>query len=188
MRKQFYRLMPVGIVSFAISLFAAGIMYAGEEEEVLAKAVVLSQFSLYDCVARVSKGAAIAISAKFEMDEAGKLSLSIYSADGGLAKDSEKNTYSEISGDPTVKSLKTESAAITDPGDLKAAKEQLKVLSASKLSLLGLIGRAQKEQPGILISATPALENQKPCCVFMILAKGKTVKVVYDVVTGKKIP
>src|SRR5262245_59460880 len=44
----------------------------------------------------------VSVSAKFEMDDKGQLSLSVYTAEKGLAVDAEHNVLKELSGSPTA--------------------------------------------------------------------------------------
>ena len=75
---------------------------------------------------------------------------------------------------------------IKEGEDLQAAKEQLKVLATSKLSLLDLIAKAEKDQPGTVLSAVPEVEGGKNVCEVRVLSQGKVTEIHYDVMTGEK--
>ena len=159
--KQIIRFVIIGI--FALGVFGAKTVAAENEKDIaLLKVLPTSKISLSEGIVQAAKGTATAISAKFELDDSGKLSLSIYIAEEGIAKDVEHNTFKEVSGDPTAEKWAPESEVVKDADDLKAAKDQLKILSGTKLSLLDFISMAQKDRQGIVFSAIPTIENHSP--------------------------
>src|SRR2546423_15178703 len=70
-----------------------------KELQAVAQALAKSKLSLLAGIRQASQGSARAISAKFELED-GKLSLSVYTAEKGLAVPAEKNVLQELSGSP----------------------------------------------------------------------------------------
>src|SRR5471030_1935976 len=70
-----------------------------KELQAVAQALSKSKISLLDGIRQSSHGSAAAISAKFELED-GKLSLSVYTAEKGLAVPAEQNVLQELSGSP----------------------------------------------------------------------------------------
>src|SRR5437762_5885318 len=70
-----------------------------KELQAVAQALGKSKLSLLAGIRQASQGSAKAISAKFELED-GKLSLSVYTAEKGLAVPAEKNVLQELSGSP----------------------------------------------------------------------------------------
>src|SRR5213592_5130859 len=66
-----------------------------KELQAVAQALGKSKLSLLAGIRQASQGSAKAISAKFELED-GKLSLSVYTAEKGLAVPAEKNVLQEL--------------------------------------------------------------------------------------------
>lgn len=66
----------------------------------LAGALKQSKLTLADGIRQAGRNGAAVISAKFEFDDAGKLSLSVYAAQKGTATAPEGNVLEELSGSP----------------------------------------------------------------------------------------
>src|SRR4029077_18984821 len=81
-----------GVVSAATAVLAAD---AGKDQAALIKALTQSKISLLDGLRQSTKGTEVPISAKFEFDDKGKLSLSVYTVEKGVATDAEKNVLKE---------------------------------------------------------------------------------------------
>ena len=64
------------------------------------------------------------------------------------------------------------------------ASTQLTIMSLSKLSLLDVIAKAEKDQPGTVYSINPKMQDRKAVFVVLVAAKGKSIELVYDAVTG----
>src|SRR5881296_1175876 len=64
----------------------------------LLKVLSNSKHSLADGIRQATKSTEVPISAKFELDDNGKLSLSVYTAEKGLTTDAEHNILKELSG------------------------------------------------------------------------------------------
>src|SRR5262245_38391035 len=75
-----------------------------------------------------AKAPETAISAKFELNDAGQLSLSVYTAEKGLSVDAEHNVLKELSGSPTA-SWKPEVEVFEDVPHVSRSAQQLAVMA-----------------------------------------------------------
>src|SRR5262245_30835547 len=94
--------MVVSILT-GLALVAAGMVaLAGERAESdLLTAVPSAKQTLAAGIRQSqTKAPEAAISAKFELDDKGQLSLSVYTAEKGLSVDAEHNVLKELSGSP----------------------------------------------------------------------------------------
>ena len=74
--------------------------YDDEETTALLQVLNNSKVSMAEGVQQLTKGGEAAISAKYELDDNKKLSLSVYTAEKGLGADPEHNVLKEFSGSP----------------------------------------------------------------------------------------
>jgi len=123
------------------------------------------------------------ISAKFEIDDKGSLSLSVYTAEKGLAVDAEHNVLKELSGGPAEK-WTPEIEVFKDVPHVSRAAQQLAVMAVSHLSLADVVKRAEKDQPGTVYSVIPVLRDRKPVFGVRVATGGETVELTYDAMTG----
>jgi hypothetical protein len=131
-----------------------------------------------------AKSPEVAISAKFELEE-GKLSLSVYTAEKGLGTDAEHNVLKELAGSPEASEWKPEVEVFKDVPHVSRASQQLALMSLSKFSLLDILQKAEKDQPGTVFSITPVLRDRKAHFVVLVAAEGKVVELQYDLMTGE---
>ena len=134
----------------------------------------------------------VAISAKFELDDNGKLSLSVYTAGKGLETDAEHNVLQELAGSPEDKAWKPEIEVFKDVEHVSRSSQQLTLMVLSPLSLKEILAKVQKDHPGTLLSITPRLEGRK--AFFQVqVAVGDNVNAGgideyrYDLLTGKEV-
>jgi len=123
------------------------------------------------------------ISAKFEMDDKGQLSLSVYTAAKGLGTDAEHNTLQEVSGSPEYESWRPETETFKDPEHVARASEQETLMSLTRISLLDVAAKAAK-RGGTVFSVTPDVRGRKPVFVVQVANKGKVQELTYDLVSG----
>jgi hypothetical protein len=133
-----------------------------------------------------AKAPEVAISAKFELEE-GKLSLSVYTAEKGLGADAEHNVLKELAGSPVADEWKPEVEVFKDVPHVARASQQLTLMSLSKFTLLDILERVEKDQPGTVFSIAPVLRDRKPQFVVLVAADGKAVELRYDLMTGGRI-
>jgi hypothetical protein len=133
-----------------------------------------------------AKSPEVAISAKFELEE-GKLSLSVYTAEKGLGADAEHNVLKELSGSPEAAQWKPQVEVFKDVPHVSRSAQQLALMSLSRLSLLDVLEKAEKDQRGTAFSITPVLHDRKAQFVVLVAAEGKVVELRYDLMTGERI-
>lgn len=173
------------LVACAVGL-AAGGAYCADQAD-LVKALSRSKLSLADGIRAASKDGAAVISAKFEFDDAGKLSLSVYVASKGTAVPAEDNVLEELSGSPEQGAWTPEVEVFKDVPHVARSSEQLTLLSLTQVTLLDLIGKAQPAHPGTVVSITPQVKRHKPVAVMLIANGGKLTELTYQLVDGKLI-
>ena len=150
----------------------------GESKELQAVAQALgkSKLSLLAGIRQASQGSAKAISAKFELED-GKLSLSVYTAEKGLAVPAEKNVLQELSGSPEQDKWTPKVEVFRDVPHVARSAEQLAVMSLGRKSLAAVIAEVRKAHPGTVFSITPAIRNHRPVAVVLLANKGKVTTV-----------
>jgi hypothetical protein len=182
--------------TFAIALMAsilvadilshgAGRVLAADEEQRLHQALAGTKHTLADGIEQAAKSPAVALSAKFEIED-GKLSLSVYTAEKGLATPAEKNVLKEFAGSPLAEKWTPEVERFKDVAHVSRASEQLTLLAVSQTSLLDIAKNAQRDQIGTIISITPVLENRNPLFVVQVDFNGRLVELRYNM-KGERI-
>jgi hypothetical protein len=96
------------------------------------------------------------IEAKFELDDSGALSLSIYAAPSGY------DVFKEVSGSPTSAPWKPSAELITAREDLVNSAFDLTILQQGRLGLAAAVRQALAKQPGTAYWAVPTLHGKKP--------------------------
>ena len=143
-----------------------------------AKAVPLlgkANITLVQGIQQVGAKFGPAIEAKFELDDSGALSLSVYPAARGLKNDAEFNVFEEASGSPTGSTWKPSLEVFKDREHLTRSAFDLTLMQQSKISLATAVQRALAKQPGIAYWAIPALQRKKPVIgVYIRSSDGKT--------------
>jgi uncharacterized membrane protein YkoI len=178
-----------GILVLTIGMLASQTSFASDaaEQAALLQALPKSKLTLSDGLKQATKGAEMPISAKFELDDDKHLSLSIYTAEKGLAVDSEHNVLKELSGSPEKAPWKAEVEVFKDIPHVARASGQLALAAISKHSLLDVVAQAQKEHSGMVLSISPAVQERLPVFVVLVADKGKVTEYVYDAMTGKPV-
>ncbi len=161
--------------------------YGDEETAALLKVLSNSKLSLADGVRQMSKGGEAAISAKFELDDSKKLSLSVYTAQKGLGEDPEHNVLKELSGSPEQTPWSPEAEVFKDLEHVSRASEHLTLMALTKDSLADFIAMAQKQHKGMVFSAIPEVQSHRPVLVVLLADNGKVNEVRYDLETGRAI-
>jgi len=152
----------------------------GEDYTGLLKVLSNSKHSLADGIRQATKSTEVPISAKFELDDNGKLSLSVYTAEKGLTTDAEQNVLKELSGSPETAEWKPEVEVFKDPEHLKRAAEQQTLMALSQMSLLDVIAKAQKQQRGTVFSVTPVIVGNQPKFNVLVANNGRVITLAYD--------
>src|SRR6266571_1563391 len=147
-----------------------------KELQAVAQALGKSKLSLLAGIRQASQGSAKAISAKFELED-GKLSLSVYTAEKGLAVPAEKNVLQELSGIPEQDKWTPKVEVFKDVPHVARSAEQLAVMSLGRKSLAAVIAEVRKTHTGTVFSITPAIRNHRPVAVVLLAQKGKVTTV-----------
>jgi hypothetical protein len=176
-------LMATTLASFAV--LGAAIATPTRSDDLL-QALSKSKHSLVDGIKQLSKAPTEAISAKFELED-GKLSLSVYTVAKGLDVDAEHNVLQEVAGSPEADAWTPEAEVFKDVEHVSRSSTQLTLMSLSKLSLLDVLKKAEKDQTGTAYSITPVLQGRKAVFSVLVAAQGKSVEVQYDLATGDRI-
>ena len=174
----------------ALALAPIGAVIAADEpnqhdEAALLKALPNSKMSLADGIAQAAKSDGAPISAKFEFDDHGKLSLSVYTAEKGLTVAPAQNVLKELSGSPEQASWKPEMEVFKDAEHVTRASEHLSLLSGSSYSLVDFINKAQARAPGNALSITPTVFKGIKVALVQLAVKGKVVDLLYNLKTGE---
>ena len=98
---------------------------SGHDQVALVKALPQSKHSLMDGLRQATKPPEVPIPAKFEFDDAGKLSLSIYTAEKGVSVDPEKNVLKELSGSPAQDKWTPEVEVFKDVPHVARSSQQI---------------------------------------------------------------
>ncbi len=186
MRTWVLALLGVGVLATGIALARPG-----EEEETTAllKELPKAKHTLSDGIRQAAaKAPAVAISAKFELDDNKKLSLSVYTAGKGLGGDAEENVLQEVVGSPEVEKWTTETEVFKDVEHVARSAQQLTLMALAPSSLLDVIAKAEKDHPGTVFSVKPKLEGRKARFEVIVAAGGKAQEYEYDLLTGNAIP
>ena len=189
---SFLRLIGTALTTASVALVAnQGLLekvYADEDTAAVLKVLGNSKLSLADGVRQVSKGGEAAISAKFELDDDKKLSLSVYTAEKGLAVDPEHNVLKEFSGDPSKMPWSPEAEVFKDLEHVSRASEHLTLMALAKHSLADFITMTQKQHKGTVFSAIPQVQNHRPVLLVLTADQGRVNEYRYDLITGNALP
>ncbi len=193
-----FRQIPSRLRMFGAVLLCAGLaviasqislakQYNDEETGALLNVLNNSQVGMAEGIRQLTKGGEAAISAKYELDDDKKLSLSVYTAERGLAEDPEHNVLKELSGSPEQSPWAPHAEVFQDIPHVARASGHLMLISLSRRSLADYIDTAQKQQKGKVFSAIPEVKNGRPVLLVLVADQGKVKEVRYDLETGQAI-
>lgn len=163
----------------------AGLALAADMDQQLHQALAGTKHTLAEGIAEAAKAPAVALSARFEIED-GQLLLSVDTAEKGLAALAEKNVLKELAGSPLAEKWEPEVESFKDVAHVSRASEQLTLLATSQTTLLDIATNAQRDQLGTIISITPVLRNRSPLFVVQVDFNGRTVELDYDM-KGERI-
>lgn len=184
-RNAINRSLPFALLIGAVVGAPAHAQEAKGSQAALVAALSKSKLTLADGVRQAARNSGAPISAKFEFDDAGKLSLSVYTAQKGLAVAPEQNVLQELSGSPEESSWKPEVEVFKDVPHATRAATQLTLMSLSRMQLLDLIAQAQKQHGGKVLSATPEIRQGKPVVAVELVRDGKSTETYYPLLSNK---
>ena len=186
------RISRMSIAAFgALALLTCAVMLparaAHDDDAALLKALPASKLSLVGGIEQVSKNGEAAISAKFEMDDGGKLSLSVYTAQKGLAVDAENNVLKEYGGSPETTPWAPGAEVFKDIPHVARASSQLALMSLSRHSLAQLVTMVQKSSKGTVLSATPGLVRGRAVLAVSVVHAGHVTTSHVDLVSSRPV-
>src|SRR5262245_53553669 len=118
-----------GVVVLAGLAGRAGLALAEGGAADVVKALPSAKVTLSSGIQQAqAKSPEVSISAKFEMDDKGQLSLSVYTAEKGLAVDAEHNVLKELSGSPAAAKWSPEVEVFKDVPHVSRSSQQLAVM------------------------------------------------------------
>ena len=147
-----------------------------KDTKALLEALGKTKHTLIDGVRQAAKGGAVAISAKFELED-GKLSLSVYTAEKGLSIPPEQNLLQELSGSSEQDKWQPTVEVFKDVPHVARSSQQLTLMALGKASLTNIIARVEKTQSGTVFSVTPVIRNHKAVAEVLVADDGKVKKV-----------
>jgi hypothetical protein len=161
----------IGVIAAGISSIFGRSAWAEHDIDASALAKALSEASiLLDQGLKASEREGKPISAEYELED-GALQLSIFTMKG--------DKFTEVIVDHKTGSIK-EAEPITDPDDLKDAKDQAEAMGKAKLSLEEAIRDAVNANSGYrAVSVTPMLSGDQPEASISLL-KGEEIKEVTE--------
>ena len=172
-RLSLLKLSAVAMLAAVWSVTAAD---EAKDSQALLSELGKTKLTLRQGVQQAAKGGEVPISAKFELED-GKLSLSVYTAEKGLAVPPEKNVLKELSGSPEGE-WKPGVEVFKDVPHVARSSEQLTLMALGKASLADIIARVEKAQSGTVFSVTPVVRNHKPVAEVLVAEKGKVKRVL----------
>jgi hypothetical protein len=137
-----------------------------------------SRITMAQALARSEARDGPAIEAKFELDDQGHLSLSIYPVGHGMATDAERNTFFEAAGDPTAATFSPALTEFTVPDveHLTRAARDLTLVQTAGLSLRAAVAFAQARMPGgFVFWAIPTIREARAGYGVYVLGRDGTV-------------
>jgi hypothetical protein len=123
-----------------------------------------SQITMADALAQAEAEHGDLIEAKFELDDNGKLSLSIYPVGKGLGIDSERNSFFELAGDPTVTPFSGELTEfkVPDVEHLTRSSRDLTLVQTIGMSLRRAVDVAAEQiAGGVVYWAIPTIRGTR---------------------------
>ena len=179
---------PLTISTCAAMLMAAFVARADTKVDDLAlcKEITKTKASLSEGIRQSSKSET-PISAKFEFDDQGRLSLSVYTAAKGTSVDAEANVLKEWAGTPESGQWRPVAETFKDSEHVARASEQLTLMALTSKTLVDIAAKADKEQLGSTYSITPVLRGKKAYFEVRFLDKGKITEVRYDLFSASKV-
>ena len=178
----------LALVTFLAIGLVIPMTWAGDDADqaALVQALAKTKVSLADGLKQSTKGTEVPISAKFELDDKKQLSLSVYTAEKGLAVDSEHNVLKELAGSPEKTPWAPEVEVFKDIPHVARASAHLTVTGISKLALVDVVSKVHKAHPGTVLSITPATHAGRPVFVVQVVSKGKVCEYAYDAISGSQ--
>lgn len=174
----------------AIALFSSGTTAraqdADEANPLFVQALSRAHVTLSAALSSV-KPPAVPISAKYELDGRGTLSLSISIATHG-ARSGNHDFMKELSGNPLVAAWSPATETLKDMSDVSVGVTERRLMATTNLTLIGIARQAITDQPGTVLSINPWVVAGKPQFVVKVLGPNSQIaKMAYDLKTGSRL-
>jgi hypothetical protein len=145
-----------------------------------------AKISLLEGIERAEAASGVAVSAKFEVGDDGKLALSVYTVPEGLNVEPEAATLSELSYDPTVENSQPGVEVFADKEHLARSAAHMTIFRISRLSLSGAIQKAVWLSGGTPIDVrNPSVVQKRPVAsVILFDAQRGAYTVNVDLLSG----
>jgi hypothetical protein len=174
-RTLFAAVVAVAAVAIVVAAAGAGGSQKRTPDQRAVPLLDTAQISLLEGIQQVQKKYGAVIEAKYELDDAGALSLSVYPVTKGLHTNAEFNVFEEAAGPPDVPEWKPEIEVFKDQEHLTRSSFDLTVMQVGHISLATAVRRAVARQPGIPYWAVPVIKGTKPGVgVYIKSTDGKT--------------
>lgn len=131
-----------------------------------------------DALAFAEKHNGATIEAKFELDDSGKLSLSVYPLGKPLNLDSERNVFQELSGDPTASPWQPSLDVFHDQEHLTRSSRDLTLVQLSTISVRDAV--AEVEEYGTVYWAIPTVQAGRAGYGTYVLHESQSVYTFVD--------
>jgi hypothetical protein len=164
--------LALGIVGAFLIFGQTAVAEEGGDMAGLVQALGKSKLTLLGGMRQARHDKAAVISAKFELED-GKLSLSVYTAEKGLAVPAEENVLQELSGSPEQDKWTPQTEVFKDVPHVARSAEQLTLMALAHKSLPAIVAEVQKEKAVRVFSISPAVRNHRPVVVVLVVEKGK---------------
>lgn len=179
----------IGMLSLVLLLAASQVFAGDHDPKHIIPLLKDSKMTLLSGIEYAEKTSGVATSAKFEVNDEGKLELSVYTVPEGLEVEPETATLTEVSGSAngTFSELKTEIFA--DKEHIARSSVHMTLFQISKLSLKEVILRAQQFANGVAIDVkNPKVLNKRPVAEVVVVNEKQDFSIVMiDLLSGKVI-
>jgi hypothetical protein len=168
-------------------LFGAGAAVAANHDpKVIIPLLSASKLSLVEGIELAQKTHGPATSAKFEVNDAGKLVLSVYTIPEGFGVEPEKATLSEVLIDPTADQPQLNLKVFPDKEHIARAASHMTLFRLSPLTLADVLRNASRETKATPIDVrNPTVRDKRPVAeVLMFDANKQPLTVVVDLLSG----
>jgi hypothetical protein len=185
-KRLFFRLSIVCAIALVFCGRTVRAQDADEANSLLIEALSRAQVTMPAALSLV-KPPAVPISAKFELDGRGTLSLSIYIATQGV-RNGNHDFMKELSGNPLAATWSPASETLKDPSDVSVGVTERRLMATTNLTLIGIARQAIADQPGTVLSINPRVVAGKPQFVVKVLGPNSQIaKMAYDLKTGSRL-
>jgi hypothetical protein len=161
-----------------------------KETAAIVAAMPTAKLPLAEGLREAAKGPAVALSARFEIQDEGpgkgRLMLSVFVAKKGLVDEpwaaAPRQVWGLADGDkwtPEVDGMEDE--------DLARAGQQITLLALTTTTLAEVVARVETAHVGTVIAAAPALRDRKPVFVVETANEAKVSELLFDLKTGEPL-